>query len=59
MTGFIADRQAAKALDLWNAHAKSLPEQIVSSPALRLLRCHAQRFDLPACAAQFRAYAER
>jgi predicted membrane-bound spermidine synthase len=59
MTGFIADGQAARALELWNQHAKSLPERVVSSPSMRLLRCHAERFDLPACAAAFRAYAER
>ena len=59
MAGYIADGQADKALGLWNQHAKSLPEKVVSGPSMRLLRCHAQRFDLTACAAEFRAYAER
>jgi len=59
MAGFIADGRADKALGLWNANARTLPARVVESPAFRLLRCHAERFDLPACARQFEAYASR
>lgn len=54
MSGYLATGRAERALQLWDEHAKSLPRP--ATPAFRLLRCHAQRFDLPACAAEFQAY---
>ena len=57
MTGYLATGEAEQALKLWDEHARSLPRPAM--PAFRLLRCHAQRFDLPACAAEFQAYNAR
>ena len=58
MVGYIATGDAAQALKLWRENVKALP-RAAATPAFRLLRCHAQRFDLPACAAELQAYAER
>ena len=57
MTGYLAGGQGEQALALWDQHAASLPHP--ATPAFRLLRCQAQRFDLAACATEFEAYAER
>jgi len=53
MTGYIANGEKTKALELWGPHSSSVRAQ---RPAFRLLRCHA---DPAGCAAAFRAYAER
>jgi spermidine synthase len=52
MAGAIADRNPRAALDLWREQAGHLRNP--SSPAFRLLRCHAA---LEGCAADFRASA--
>jgi spermidine synthase len=57
MAGYIAERQPERALELWRAHAKEIP-RAASTPAFRLLRCHAQN-DARACAEDFSVYAER
>ena len=54
MTGAVASGDRAKALELWNKHYAQLRSP--SRPALRLLRCHAER---ERCASAFAAYAER
>jgi spermidine synthase len=48
------DPQAARAI--WDKHSKDLRN--AGKPLLRLLRCHAQRDDAPACAAAFASYSE-
>ena len=53
MTGRIAAREPRKALELWNEESSRLR---LTTPAFRLLRCHAERAG---CAAAFSAYAER
>jgi hypothetical protein len=58
MTGHLAAREPERALELWRAQEKRLTRS-ASTPAFRLLRCHAQRGDAAACAAAFRDYAER
>jgi spermidine synthase len=53
MAGTVASGDKARALELW----KSYEGQVrTSRPALRLLRCHAERAN---CEDAFRAYAER
>jgi hypothetical protein len=58
MAGSIAARKKERAIELWSAHATQL-HRVASSPAFRLLRCHAEPAGAEACAAAFRAYAER
>jgi hypothetical protein len=58
MAGFIAARKKERALELWSEHAAQLV-RVASSPAFRLLRCHAEPAGGEACAAAFRSYAER
>src|SRR5437016_2637724 len=58
MAGSIAARKKARALELWSEHAAQL-SRVASSPAFRLLRCHAEPAGGEACAAAFRTYAER
>jgi spermidine synthase len=58
MAGSIAARKKELALELWSEHAAQL-SRVASSPAFRLLRCHAEPAGGEACAAAFRAYAER
>jgi predicted membrane-bound spermidine synthase len=58
MAGSIAARKKPRALELWSEHAPQL-SRVASSPAFRLLRCHAEPAGGEACAAAFRAYAER
>jgi predicted membrane-bound spermidine synthase len=58
MAGSIAARKKPRALELWSEHAPQL-SRVASSPAFRLLRCHAEAAGDEACAAAFRAYAER
>jgi len=53
MAGRIAAREPRKALELWNEESSRLR---LTTPAFRLLRCHAERAG---CAAAFSAYAER
>jgi spermidine synthase len=55
MTGYIADRRPALALELWRTHAEKIP-RANATPAFRLLRCHA---DPGSCVDAFRDYAER
>jgi len=58
MAGSIAARKKPRALELWSEHAAQL-SRVASSPAFRLLRCHAEPAGGEACAAAFRTYAER
>jgi hypothetical protein len=54
LSGQVASGASEAALELWNRQKVEL--RAPAAPALRLLRCHADRAS---CAAEFRAYAER
>jgi spermidine synthase len=56
MTGHLAAGRPSDALKLWDAQEHELRN--AGKPLLRLLRCHAQREDLAACAAVFAPYSE-
>jgi hypothetical protein len=54
MTGYLAERRPAQALELWHSYSEKIP-RAAAAPAFRLLRCHA---DPGSCTAAFRDYAE-
>jgi spermidine synthase len=57
MTGYLALREPARALETWRAHRDALGAA-ADRPSFRLLRCHAEK-EHAACAAAFAGYATR
>ncbi|MBI1943317.1 MAG: spermidine synthase [Betaproteobacteria bacterium] len=55
MSGYVAARDAPRALSVWQRHLKRIRDP--AQPVFRLLRCHAERAGAAACAAAFAAYA--